>query len=84
MGAEQVLRVARGVVRAAARGDHDVAGSALADPGGDRLGLRASVAQQPPEHLGLLADLRLHQAHQRTSRGAAWIIGFLTPADRVL
>jgi hypothetical protein len=62
VGAEEVLRIKRGVVRAAPRGDDHEARAVGADGRGNGLRARAPLVEQPGQGLGLLADLRVQNA----------------------
>src|SRR6188768_700643 len=66
MCAKQILRVARGIVRTPARSDHRPFRPKKPDRVCGCLDLRAPLAEQPGEHLGLLADLLFEmRAHSR-------------------
>ena len=69
--AEQVLRVARGVRRASARGDQDVLHVAPAEEPGDLLGIRQLLLDQARERRRLVAQLALEMARHRPSTSPA-------------
>jgi hypothetical protein len=57
----QVRRVERGMIRRAARGEHDVPWPPGRDSGSDpRDRLRVRAGEEPGEHLRLLGDVRRH------------------------
>ena len=70
--AEEVLRIARGVRGAAARGDQDVLHVVAAEEVAHLLGITALLLDQPRQRLGLLAKLLLEVgAHESTSETAS-------------
>ena len=79
-GAEQVLRVDRGVVRGAPGGDQDDVEVATGQRVGDAPHLREPVLEEAGRDLGLLEDL-VPQAHTGTSRASCGAAHTSSPRD---